>query len=78
MGIEQSKPAQIIDFIFEVRASDTPFLKDAATPLWTIVGGTSPISTGLPSGRYIQWRARLTTSDTANTPTLHEVRVYYY
>lgn len=63
---------------FAVRASDTPFAKDAATPTWSDVGGTSPVISGLPSGQYMQWRATLTTSDTANTPTLHEVRVYYY
>ncbi len=57
---------------FEVRASDTGFLKDAATPSWI------PATSGLPSGRYMQWRATLTTSDPSKTPTLHEVRVYYY
>jgi hypothetical protein len=62
---------------FEVRASDTEFLKDAATPEWTSVGGSSPVTSGLPSGRYKQWQATLTTSDTSKTPTLHEVRVYY-
>ena len=62
------------DITFEVRASDTEFLKDAATPSWTSVGGTSPVT----SGRYMQWRATLTTSDTLKTPILHEVRVYHY
>ena len=63
---------------FEVRASDTTFTKDAATPSWTFVGGTSPVTSGLPSGRYMQWRATLTTSDTSKTPTLHEVTAEYY
>lgn len=66
------------DITFEVRASDTLFGAGDATPSWTSVGGTSPVITGLPSGRYQQWRAVLTTSDTNNTPTLHEVRLYYY
>jgi len=66
------------DITFEVRASDTAFTKDAATPSWTFVGGTSPVTSGLPSGRYLQWRATLTTSDTARTPTLHEITVEYY
>jgi len=66
------------DITFEVRASDTLFTKDAATPSWISVGGTSPVTSGLPSGRYMQWRATLTTSDASKTPTLHEVRVYYY
>ncbi|MFH1032654.1 MAG: hypothetical protein V1767_08860 [Chloroflexota bacterium] len=64
---------------FEVRASDTLFLKDAASPSWTSVGGTSPVTSGLPSGRYKQWRAILTSDGTqTSTPTLQEVRVYYH
>jgi hypothetical protein len=66
------------DITFEVRASDTLFAKDAATPSWTSVGGASPVTSGLPSGRYMQWWATLTTSDTSETPTLHEIRVYHY
>jgi len=65
------------DITFEVRASNTPFAKDDAILPWTPVGGTSPVTSGLPPGRYKQWRATLTTSDTSKTPTLHEVRVYY-
>jgi hypothetical protein len=65
---------------FEVRASDSPFAKDTpdATLPWTSVGDTSPVTSGLPSGQYLQWRAVLTTSDTSRTPTLLEVRVYHY
>jgi len=63
---------------FHVRASNTSFAKDAGSPSWTLVGETSPVTSGLPSGRYMQWRATLTTSDTSETPTLHEVRVYHY
>jgi len=65
------------DITFEVRASDTlnGGFPDAS---WVPVGGTSPVLSGLPSGRYMQWRATLATSDTSETPTLHEVRVYYY
>ena len=66
------------DITFEVRASDTAFTEDAAIPPWTSAGGASPVTSGLPSGRYMQWRATLTTSDTSETPTLQEVRVYYY
>jgi hypothetical protein len=68
------------DLTFEVRASDTPFVADTppATLPWTSVVGTSPVTSGLPSGRYMQWRATLTTSDTSKTPTLHDVRVYHY
>lgn len=61
---------------FEVRASDTPFASGDATPLWIPVGGTSPVTSGLLAGQYKQWRATLTTT-TANTPILHEVRVWY-
>jgi hypothetical protein len=63
---------------FEVRASDTPFSKDDTSLTWIPVGGTSPVITGLPAGRYKQWRVTLTTSDTGNTPVLYEVRLYYY
>jgi hypothetical protein len=66
------------DITFEVRASNAPFAKDAALPSWTAVGGTSPVTQGLPTGRYKQWRATLTTSNPSKTPVLHEVRVYYY
>jgi hypothetical protein len=66
------------DITFEVRTSDTSFAKDADTPTWNDVGGSSPVNSGLPSGRYMQWRATLMASDTSKTPTLHEVRVYYY
>lgn len=66
------------DITFEVRASNTPFAKNAALPSWIFVGGNSPVTSGLPSGRYKQWRATLTTSNPSRTPILHEVRVYYY
>ncbi len=65
------------DITFKARANDIPFAKDAASPPWTPVGETSPVTSGLPSGRYMQWQATLTTSDPSQTPTLHEVRVYY-
>ncbi len=66
------------DISFKVRASNTQFLKGAATPSWVPVGETSPVTSGLPSGQYMQWQATLTTSDTSKTPTLREVRVYHY
>jgi len=65
------------DITFEVRASDGLFTKDAVSPSWIVIGGTSPVTTGLPSGRYMQWRATLTTSDPTKTPTLHEVTIFY-
>jgi len=59
------------DITFEVRAADTLVggFPDAS---WT------PVTSGLPSGQYMQWQATLTTSDISKTPTLHEVRVYHY
>jgi hypothetical protein len=65
---------------FEVRASDTLFAKDTpdATLPWISVGGISPVTSGLPSGRYMQWQATLNTSDPSETPVLQEVRVYHY
>jgi hypothetical protein len=55
-----------------VRASGTPFHQGDASPTWT-----DPAD-GLPTGRYMQWRATLTTTDPSATPVLHAVRVYYY
>jgi hypothetical protein len=69
------------DITFEVRASDESFAKDASDVSypWTSIGGTSPVLTGLTSGRYKQWRATLTSNGSqTNTPTLQEVRVFYY
>jgi hypothetical protein len=66
------------DITFEVRASDTAFAAGAATPSWSAAGGTSPVTDSLPSGRYMQWRVTLTTSDQAATPILSEARVYHY
>ena len=66
------------DITLEVRASDTIFLQDDNILPWVVVGGTSPVTSGLPSGRYKQWRATLTTSDASITPTLNEIRVYYH
>jgi hypothetical protein len=64
------------DITFEIRASNT---LAAGVPLapWTYVGGTSPATASLPNGRYIQWRATLSTTNVHLTPTLQEVRVYY-
>ncbi len=63
---------------FEVRSSDTAFLKDDQSVGWTSVGATSPVQTGLSVGRYKQWRATLTTSLIVNTPAVQAVRTYYY
>ena len=62
---------------FQVRASNTSFAKGSGSPAWTSVGGTSPVATGLPKGRYFQWRATLTTSNNAVSPALHSVDVWY-
>ena len=59
---------------FEARASDTEFDMGAATtPAWRSVGGISPVTSELPSGRYMQWRATLTTANSFYTPVLHSV-----
>jgi hypothetical protein len=69
---------------FHVRASNTLFDKNVVTPpAWTPVTGTLVGGTyyvyypALPVGRYLQWRATLTSSVCANTPVLHDVTVYY-
>ena len=75
---DETTPAST-NITFEVRASNTSFLPDSGEPpSWVSVGGTSPVTSGLPSGQYMQWRATLTTSDTSNTPTLQEVTTDYY
>ena len=66
------------DITLEVRASDTQFAKSDVTPSWTAVGGTSPVESGLPGGRYMQWRATLTTSESDNSPVLRDVTINYY
>jgi hypothetical protein len=64
------------DITFEVRASDVKFAKSDASPDWIPVGEISPVTTGLPSGRYKQWKATLNSSDSSKTPVLSEVRAY--
>jgi len=59
------------DITFEVRAADT-LVDGFPDASWT------PVTSGLPSGQYMQWRATLTASDTSQTPTLQEVRIYHY
>lgn len=63
---------------FSVRASDEFFETESSSPAWTDIGSDSGVSTGLPTGRYVQWTATLTTNDTATTPVLSEVRVFYH
>jgi len=65
------------DISFEVRASNTAFNKGDAAPAWTSAGSSSPVTTGLPSGRYMQWRAILTTPSSFYTPVLHQVTIQY-
>ena len=62
---------------FEVRASNTLFNKSDAAPAWQQSGWPSPVNSGLPSGRYLQWRATLSTSNSSRTPILNEVTVWY-
>lgn len=65
---------------FEVRASDTIFTASDITLAWNSVGASPVLS--LPSlarnGRYLQWRATLTTTVTTAMPVLSAVRTYYY
>jgi hypothetical protein len=62
---------------FEVRASNTRFTKTATLPAWQQSGWPSPVNSGLPYGRYHQWRATLSTGNSSRTPILNEVRVSY-
>ncbi|MDD1748060.1 MAG: hypothetical protein LUQ16_09890 [Methanomassiliicoccales archaeon] len=65
-----------MDISFEIRASNT-LLSGEPNAAWIYLGGTSPLTTGLPRGQYVQWRATLTTTNIHLTPVLQEVRVYY-
>ncbi len=47
---DETLPTDNTDITFEVRASDTLFAADNATLAWTPVGGTSPVTSGLPFG----------------------------
>ena len=73
---EALPPSTTITFSF--RASDTWFDPGDKTPAWINVGTISPVSSGLPMGRYVQWQVDLTTSDNSVTPALHEVQVWYH
>jgi hypothetical protein len=61
-----------------IRASNTAFLKNNNTIPWVSIGATSPVTSGLPSGRYIQWRAVLATNKKQDTPVLDTVQVLYH
>jgi hypothetical protein len=63
---------------FSIRAQNTKFTAGAGSPSWIDLTGSSPISAGLPTGRYVQWRAYLTSSSGSLTPALHEVQVWYH
>jgi hypothetical protein len=62
---------------FEVRANNTRFAKTATLPAWQQCSWPSPVNSGLPSGRYLQWRATLSTGNSSGTPILNEVRISY-
>jgi len=63
---------------FAVRASDEFFEIGSSSPAWTYIGSDSGVSTGMSTGRYMQWTATLTTNDTSTSPVISEVRVYYH
>jgi len=70
---EENLPANT-DITFEVRANDVLFDKNAATPKWiNLETANSSITSGLPPGQYMQWRASLSTSNDTSTPTLPAV-----
>lgn len=67
----------VTNVTFQVRASDSSFSAGNTTLSWINASWPSPVTTGLPSGRYFQWRAILTTNNLAQTPTLHDVALCY-
>jgi hypothetical protein len=63
---------------FEGRSSDSSFNIDDTALGWTSLDGDSPLLSGLPGGRFIQWRAKLATNNNKISPILKEVRLYYF
>jgi hypothetical protein len=74
---DETLPAST-NLTLKTRGSDIIFNAGDATPPWHDMGWESPVISGLPTGRYVQWQVTLITADTAVTPTLSEVRVYYH
>jgi len=68
---DESLPAGT-SITFEVRASDTTFVKSDLAPIWQDASVIPAVF-----GQYQQWRATLSTTDGGVTPVLHEVRVLY-
>ncbi|RLI76914.1 hypothetical protein DRP05_11725, partial [Archaeoglobales archaeon] len=71
-----------IDITFYVRASNESFTETSTSPVWMYVGKASDgIQFDLQSlniiGRYVQWKAELSTNDDTKTPILDEVVVGY-
>jgi N-acetylneuraminic acid mutarotase len=60
----------------EVRAADSEFAPDDSSLTWQLVTGP-PVTSDLPSARYLQWRATLKTVNTAVTPKLDQVSLTY-
>lgn len=62
----------------ETRAADKAFTASAASgPSWAAVGSTPPVKTGLPAGRYMQWRVTFSSTSTAVSPTLRRLSMRY-
>jgi N-acetylneuraminic acid mutarotase len=72
-----NSPITDTNITFEVRGSDSVFAKNDVIPAWQQSGWPSPVNSGLPSGRYLQWRATLSTGNSSRTPILNEVRISY-
>jgi len=72
---DETLPSGSTDITLEVATSND----NSTWSGWQLSSSTSPIDlTSLPETRYIKWKATLTTTDTSQTPVLHEVRVKYY
>lgn len=63
---------------FFVRASNSSFSPANTTLKWVLIGNVEPVTAGLPTGRYIQWAAVLTTSQSKNTPAIADITVWYH
>lgn len=74
---DSTKPTDT-NIVIYIRTSDAPFAANNTSLAWTYLGTTSPATSGLPGGRYVQWLSSLLTTNNTVTPALHEVRLWYY
>jgi hypothetical protein len=67
------------DITFKIRTGDTEVPDNENWSDWSYDNYTNPAGEIImePSGRYIQYKATFSTTDTAHTPILHKVKITY-